>query len=121
MPTKAELEKQNKELEKKAKKLEERLKNVKKSTRKRYEERKREMQDILNKEEKEKVFIPLGEEEPEGAIHPVTINGCRYEVPKGKQVSVPKSVADMIAYRFTPKKANDRLSNNDKEAIKNLN
>ena len=45
-------------------------------------------------------MVPLSEGEKPGAIHAVTINGYKYEVPKGVMTTVPKAVAEMLAQSY---------------------
>lgn len=53
--------------------------------------------DFVNSQPKVNIFIPLeGKEKVGTAVLPVTINGHRWNVPKGIYVECPKSVADIV-------------------------
>ena len=79
-----------------------------------YQAKKKRMMEILEKEPKTQVFLSLTGREKKGIIvervnkenkvvkirqgawHPVTINGVRTHVPKGRPVKVPQRVAEML-------------------------
>lgn len=84
----------------------------------------------LDKQEKVRVFIPLGIGEKQGvnAVETVTINGLRMVLPKGVYSTVPKAVAEIIerhynmtsentetgaAFNLTNNRTKDGLSTND--------
>lgn len=56
----------------------------------------------LDKQEKVRVFIPLGIGEKQGvnAVETVTINGLRMVLPKGVYSTVPKAVAEIIERHY---------------------
>jgi len=54
----------------------------------------------LEAQPKVSILIPLEKGEKKGAKQPFTINGYRFEVPKGQMTQVPEQVAQMISERF---------------------
>ena len=67
------------------------------------------MKEMLEKQPKVRIMIPLeGGENPKDAQLPITINGYRFNVPKGKYVNVPEQVADMIAESYNQTEAAGR-------------
>ena len=54
----------------------------------------------LSKQPLVRMYLPLEGKEKVGAIHPVTINGFRLNVPKGVYVDVPQQIADVLADSF---------------------
>ena len=59
-----------------------------------------EMKAYLETQPKVSILIPLERGEKKGATQPFTINGYRFNVPKGMMTQVPEQVADMISERF---------------------
>lgn len=59
--------------------------------------------EILSKEPKVKMMIPLDPGEKAGAYRTVSINGYRFDVRKNTMIDLPQSVAQLIAdaYRIT--------------------
>ena len=43
-----------------------------------------------------RTYVPFAQGEQKGAYRPVIINDLRLEVPKGKPVELPKSVAEIL-------------------------
>ena len=62
--------------------------------------RQEQMKAILEAQPKVSILIPLEKGEGKGAQQPFTINGYRFDVPKGVMTQVPQQVADMVAERF---------------------
>ena len=58
------------------------------------------MKVTLEAQPKISILIPLEKGEGKGAQQPFTINGYRFDVPKGVMTQVPQQVADMVAERF---------------------
>lgn len=54
----------------------------------------------LESKPKVSFMIPLEPKEPAGSIETVIINGYRIEIPKGKIVSVPQPVAEILANKY---------------------
>jgi len=57
----------------------------------------------LEQEEKVGFIVPRLPHEPEGITHEVLINGVRYDIPKGKFVRIPKSIAKLLADHYNIK------------------
>lgn len=55
-------------------------------------------------------FVPLGQGEKKGAIEQVWINGAEYKIPKGRMVSIPQTVANILAehYQLTEEAGADK-------------
>jgi len=62
--------------------------------------RQEQMKVTLEAQPKISILIPLEKGEGKGAQQPFTINGYRFDVPKGVMTQVPQQVADMVAERF---------------------
>lgn len=56
--------------------------------------------EALDKEQRVTIMIPLGINEPEGATHPVGLNGYNFLIRKNSYVEVPMTIAEMIKESF---------------------
>lgn len=84
------------------------------------------IKEILSKQAKMPLFIPLDPGEKPGAYRSVTINGYRFEVKKGVMVSLPISVAKLLmdAYSIESEVLNNNeynLANKDDKTRSALN
>jgi hypothetical protein len=66
----------------------------------RVKDKAEEMKAHLASQPKVSILIPLERGEKKGATQPFTINGYRFNVPKGMMTQVPEQVAQMISERF---------------------
>ena len=57
-------------------------------------------QQKLDSEPKVTFLVPLAEGEDAGATDMVSINGCRYDVPKGQMIELPLSVMKILAEKY---------------------
>lgn len=71
----------------------------------------------LEKEPQVSIMIPLAQGEKQGATHDCYINGYKVTVKKGAMVSVPQSIANLIAqhYDIDMNGGNEFLLENDQE------
>lgn len=58
------------------------------------------MEEILSKQPKMHIMIPLGIGEKKGATHEVGINGWVRSYPKGEMLEVPKTVFELLSAHF---------------------
>lgn len=63
---------------------------------KRHLGKQQKMKEMLSKQPKVRIYVPLEGKEVPGTQLPVTLNGYRVNVPKGMYVDVPQQVADII-------------------------
>lgn len=61
---------------------------------------KKELVKILDKQDKVQLVIPMGFGEKPGSTHEVGINGVVFVYPKGKLITVPKTVANLLMDHF---------------------
>jgi hypothetical protein len=54
------------------------------------------MKEHLAKQPKVKIFVPTEGKEKVGTVLPVTLNGYRLNIPKGRYVEVPEQVAQVV-------------------------
>src|SRR6266850_374520 len=54
------------------------------------------MKTLLATQPRVSIMVPLENGEPKGTQLPVTINGARFNVPKGVYVEVPKTIAEIV-------------------------
>jgi hypothetical protein len=66
----------------------------------RVKDKAEEMKAYLATQPKVSIMIPLERGEKKGATQPFTINGYRFNVPKGQMIQVPEQVAQMVSERF---------------------
>lgn len=62
----------------------------------RHKSKAQRMKENLEKQDKVMVFVPLEGKEKPGTQLPVTLNGYRVNVPKGKYVKVPMQIGQII-------------------------
>ena len=74
---------------------------VAKSVEKSLKNKAQQMKEQLEAQPKVMIMIPLEKGERAGTEHPFCINGYKFKVPKGRMVSVPEQVAEMVAERFS--------------------
>ncbi len=55
---------------------------------------------ILEEQKQVSFIVPIGENEKEGAIETVQINGYKMEIKKGELVTLPKSVVDLLSEKY---------------------
>lgn len=63
---------------------------------KRHEDKAKAMKRHLDAQPKVQVLVPLSGTEKRGTVLPVTLNGYRFNVPKGVYVAVPQQVGEVI-------------------------
>jgi hypothetical protein len=66
----------------------------------RVKDKAEQMKAHLEAQPKVSIMIPLDRGEKRGAVQPFTINGYRFNVPKGVMTQVPEQVAQMVSERF---------------------
>lgn len=64
-------------------------------------------------------MIPLSEGEKAGTVHDVFINGYIYSVPKGRMVTIPMSVANILSnhYKVTLEAGQDSRIDQDDDKV----
>lgn len=55
------------------------------------------VKEVLDKEERIPVTIPISELNPQDLVVPVTINGYTYSIKRGEEVLIPRTVKELLS------------------------